>query len=84
VSGATQPDLRGHTPEQALRALGVRCAVEARGNLAVVIPAVGERALEDAGTRGAILTTLRGYGFTHVAVDPAEDEPARTRDTRIV
>jgi serine/threonine protein kinase HipA of HipAB toxin-antitoxin module len=84
VSGATHADPRGHAPAQALRDLGVRCAVEARGTLAVVIPAVGERALEDTATRRAVLAALRAHGFTHVAVEPADDEPATTQDARIV
>jgi hypothetical protein len=60
--------------EAALRALGVRCTVEARGNLAVVIPAPGEHAFEDAGVRRAVLAALRAHGFTHAAVEPC-DEP---------
>lgn len=82
MSGVTQADPHGHA--QALRALGVRCAVEARGNLAVVITAVGERALEDAVTRRAVLAALQAHGFTHVAVEPADDRPATTPDARIV
>jgi hypothetical protein len=64
----------------ALRALGVRCTVEARGNLAIVIPAPGERSLEDAGVRRAALAALRGHGFTHAAVEPRDEpEPVTTR-----
>lgn len=57
------------TADAALRALGVRCVVEPHGNLAVVIPAPDERALEDQVVRQRLLATLRGCGFTHVAVD---------------
>lgn len=55
--------------DAALRALGVRCTVEPRAQLAVVIPAPGERALEDADVRQRVLATLHGCGFTHVAVE---------------
>lgn len=65
---------RAQSAEQALRELGVRCVLEARGTLAVVIPAPGERTLEDASRRRAVLAALRPYGFTHVAVE-LEDEP---------
>jgi hypothetical protein len=65
--------------EAALRALGVRCTVEARGNLAVVIPTPGERALEDADVRRAVLAALRACGFTHAAVELTDDrEPVTT------
>jgi hypothetical protein len=63
---------RAQSPEEAVSALGVRCTVEARGNLAVVIPAPGERALENAAVRRAVVAALRSYGFTHVAVEPYE------------
>lgn len=72
------------SPEQALRALGVRCSLEGRGTLAVVIPAAGERAFEDAAVRRAVLAALRSYGFTHAAVEPADEwEPATTPDAPI-
>jgi hypothetical protein len=72
VNGATELEPRTQSPEQALRELGVQCAVEARGSLAVVIPAPGERAFEDATVRRAVLAALRSYGFTHAAVEPYE------------
>jgi hypothetical protein len=76
-----QADPRADSPEMTLRALGVRCIVEARGNLAVLILAPGERALEDAGVRRAVLAALRARGFTHVAVEVGdESEPATTPD----
>jgi hypothetical protein len=78
VSGAAQANTRLQPPELTLRALGVRCTVEARGNLAIVIPAVGERALEDGATRRAVLAALRAHGFTHAAVDPSDDQEPRT------
>ena len=72
------------SPEEALRAIGVRCTVEARGNLALVVPAQGERALEDAAVRRSVLATLRSHGFTHAAVEfRDEPEPVTTFDTPI-
>jgi hypothetical protein len=77
-------DLDRHSPEQALGALGIQCMVEGRGNLAVVIPAPGERALENAAVRRAALAALQSFGFTHAAVEPYEErEPAKTPDTPI-
>jgi hypothetical protein len=64
------------SPELALRELGLHCAVEARGNLAIVIPAPGERALEDATVRRTVLATLRARGFTHAAVEPSDERAA--------
>jgi hypothetical protein len=79
-----QPEPRVESPEQTLRTLGVRCTVEARGNLAVVIPAAGDRALEDGAVRRAVLTALRSFGFTHAAVEPCgEEEPATGPDVPI-
>jgi hypothetical protein len=75
---------RAQSPDQALRALGVRCAVEARGNLAIVIPAPGERTLEDAAVRRAVVAVLRSYGFTHAAVEPPDEpKPATAGDPPI-
>jgi hypothetical protein len=79
-----QSDPRAQSPEQTLRAIGVRCTVDVVGNLAVVIPAPGERALEDAGVRRAALAALRSFGFTHAAVEPYDaQEPASSPDAPI-
>lgn len=75
---------RAQSLEQTLGALGLQCTVEPRGNLAVVIPVPGERALEDAVVRRAVLAALRAHGFTHAAVEPCdEQEPATTSDAPI-
>ena len=80
MSGSTQADPRGRSLEMALRALGVRCTVEAKGNLALVIPAPDERALEDAGVRRAVLAVLRTHGFSHAAVELCDErDPTSTR-----
>jgi hypothetical protein len=55
--------------EAALRALGLRCGVESRTTLAVLIPEPDERALESADVRERVLLTLRAHGFTHAAVE---------------
>ena len=55
--------------EAALRALGVRCSVEPRGKLAVLLAAPGERSLERSDVRQRVLATLRAHGFTHAALD---------------
>lgn len=79
-----QSEQRAQSPEQALRALGVRCVVETRGNLVIVIPAPGERALENATVRRAVLSALRSCGFTHAAVEPSEEpDPAPRPDAPI-
>jgi hypothetical protein len=79
VTGTRHVDSQSRSPEMALRALGVRCTVEALGNLAIVIPAPGERTLEDEGVRGKVLAALRAHGFTHAAVEPCDDAgPATT------
>jgi hypothetical protein len=66
-------DQRAGSPEMALGALGLRCRVEERGNLAIVIPARGERALEDATVRGTAFAALRRCGFTHAAIEVVDD-----------
>ena len=62
--------------DAALQALGVRCTVERRGPLAVVIPAPGERSFERADVRREALAILRAHGFTHAALEPDVDPHA--------
>ena len=54
----------------AIAALGVQCALEARGGLALLlpVPASVER-LQDQETRRAVLALARQHGFTHVAIE---------------
>jgi len=73
VSALPDADSRAPSLELALLALGVRCTVEAKGSLAVLIPARGERALEQTRTRRAVLAELRARGFTHAAVEPRHE-----------
>ena len=65
----TNASANEHSADLAVRELGVRCVVESRGKLAVVIPAPDERQLEDPVVRQRMLAALRACGFTHVAVD---------------
>jgi hypothetical protein len=60
--------------EAALRALGVRCAVERRGALAVLTPARDDRTLERGEVRRDVLAVLRAHGFTHAAVEVADED----------
>lgn len=55
--------------EAAVRALGVRCVVESRGNLALLILSPDERSLDDPERRRRVLAALREHGFTHAAVE---------------
>ena len=55
--------------ESALAAIGVRCAVERRGSLAVLTRASGDRALERPEVRRDALAVVRAHGFTHAAVE---------------
>ena len=66
--------------ELALRLLGVRCRVEARGTLAVLTPADGERAFERPEVRGEALAILRAHGFTHGAVEAPDDDSLAAGD----
>jgi hypothetical protein len=58
----------------AIAALGVPCALEARGGLVLLLPdAEGIAMLQAVETRRAILSLARQHGFTHVAIEPPSD-----------
>ena len=59
--------------ERDLRALGLRCSVEAYDALAVAVPDSGEDrfALDDIRRRAIALA--RGHGFSHLAVELRDD-----------
>jgi len=57
-----------------LEVIGVRCKVERRGALAVLTPLPGDRSLERPEVRREVLSVLRAHGFTHAAVEFADDE----------
>jgi hypothetical protein len=55
--------------EAALRELGLRCTVEARDRLAVLIADDDGAALEAVRTRRDALRLARAHGFTNLALD---------------
>ena len=68
--------------EDALRALGVDCFVEAHGRLAVVVPR-GAVDFTDPARRQAALRLVTEHGFTHLAlelVDATDDARERAAD----
>jgi hypothetical protein len=81
MSGQPTAESRVRSSEAALSALGVACRVEARETLAVLIPQAGERALEDADIRRAVVSALRAFGFTHAAVDVCDERRAGATPT---
>ena len=61
----------------AIAALGVQCALEARGGLALLTPAPASiEALQAPETRRAVLALAREHGFTHVAIELPNDRRA--------
>jgi hypothetical protein len=59
-------------------ALGLDCAIEARGGLALILPAAESVAkLAEDETRRAVLALAKQHGFTHVAIELPSD---RRRD----
>ena len=66
--------------ERALRALGIRCAVEEWDALAVLVPEAGERAFENDDIRLRALALARSHGFSHLAVD-LDEHGALARET---
>ena len=71
------------TLEAALRALGIRCTVEALDRLAVIVPADGEAGLATVRGRREALRHIGAHGFTHLALElPGEpaDRAALHRD----
>ena len=62
------------TLASAIAELGVQCSLEARGGLAVLMPAPeGVSALRSPETRRAVLALAREHGFTHVAIELPND-----------
>lgn len=67
--------------EQALRAIGLRCAVEAYDALAVAIPEPGERSFEIDDIRRRAIDLARAHGFSHLAVELRPSEVSLDRAT---
>ncbi len=66
----------------ALAAHGLRCRVEPRGRLAVLVTA-DHAPLGDPATRRRVATLAMAHGFTHVALelDPPSDDREALRST---
>jgi hypothetical protein len=66
----------------AIAALGVRCSLEARGGLALLMPVPASVAkLQDPETRRAVLALAREHGFTHVGIElPTDRRGGGARD----
>ena len=64
--------------ERALRALGVRCSIEAFDALAVAVPEPGDRRLEADDIRRQAIALARRHGFSHLAVELREPGHAPT------
>jgi hypothetical protein len=67
--------------ERDLRALGIRCSVEEWDALAVLVPAPGDRALEDEELRRRAIALARSHGFSHLAMDLSEERDVASRET---
>lgn len=65
----------------AIAELGIRCSLEARDNLVLLLPASSKlKALQSADTRRAVLALARQHGFTHVAIELPNDRPVVGRE----
>ena len=83
----TEPDRGDRTTRNvlalaaAIAELGVRCSLEARGGLALLVPVSSSLAtLQSAETRRAVLALARQHGFTHVAIELPSDRRGAGRD----
>ncbi len=57
--------------------LGIRCSLEPRGRLAVLVPMSSSiERLQGAETRRALVALAKQHGFTHVAVELPDDHGA--------
>ena len=76
---SADPRRDAETLSAALERMGLRCDVEPRARLAVLIvsPSVGQR-LGDAETRREVIAAARSHGFTHVAVELGETASGAT------
>jgi len=58
--------------QTALRALGLRCSVEAFDGLAVAVPEPGEQRFASDDIRRRAIELARQHGFSHLAVELRE------------
>lgn len=68
--------------EADLRDLGIACTVEARGGLALLVPAGDPSALGDAAIRREAVRLAEAHGFTHIAVE-LHGGPGRDRTEQL-
>ena len=83
----TEPDRGDRTTRNAtalaaaIAELGVRCSLEARGGLALLLPESSSLGtLQSADTRRAVLALAKQHGFTHVAIELPSDRRGAGRD----
>jgi hypothetical protein len=67
----------------AIAKLGIECALEVRGGLALLLPTVeGVTALQADENRRAVLSLAKEHGFTHVAIElPGDRRRSSTSPT---
>jgi hypothetical protein len=67
----------------AIAKLGIECALEVRGGLALLMPAQDSViALQNDDTRSAVLALVKEHGFTHAAIElPSERRKSSTPPT---
>jgi hypothetical protein len=83
----TEPDRGDRTARNAtalataISELGIRCSLEARGGLAILLPVSSSiEVLQSAETRRAVLALARQHGFTHVAIELPSDRRGAGRE----
>jgi hypothetical protein len=83
----TEPDCGDRTARNAtalataISELGIRCSLEARGGLAILLPVSSSiEVLQSADTRRAVIALAREHGFTHVAIELPGDRRGAGHD----
>ena len=69
--------MSGPSLESALRAVGIRCTVEAMDRLAVIVPDDNEAGLATVRGRREALQLIGAHGFTHLALELPGEPPDR-------
>jgi hypothetical protein len=65
----------------AISELGIRCSLEVRGGLALLLPVSSSmEMLQAADTRRAVFALAREHGFTHVAIELPGDRRGAGHD----
>ncbi len=68
--------------EADLATLGIRCRVEARDRLALVVPRDGYESLADPELRRKAMRMAEAHGFSHLALELPDDEPGAAESER--